>query len=80
MFYFTARKIEEAPGHELLSVGGQHEKQAVGLVPAQVPSVKRARLRLHLFFRTLLGTDPFLASSRLCSSGPCLRLLLKVEF
>lgn len=58
MFYFTARKIEEAPGHKLQSVGGQHEKQALGLVPAQVPSVKCARLRLLLFFRTLLGTDP----------------------
>lgn len=80
MFYFTARKIQEAPGHKLLSVGGQHEKQAVGLVPAQVPSIKDARLRLYLFFRTLSGTDPHLASSRLSSSGPCPRLLLKVKF
>lgn len=45
MFYFMASKVQEAPGRKLLSVGGQHERWAVGSTHAEVLSVNCARLR-----------------------------------
>jgi len=38
-------KTQEAPGRKLLSVGGQHEKRAIGSMHTEVTSVKCARLR-----------------------------------